>query len=133
MTFKINARAIWRVALAAVMVVAGILHFLATDKYVAVMPDYLPWHRELVLVSGFFEIAGGLGLLLPATRALAGWGLIALYLAVLPANINMAVNDIQPSGLDIPLFWLWMRVPLQLLFIYWAWHASRPEPDPGAL
>lgn len=110
------------------MVVAGVLHFAATDAYVAVMPDYLPWHRQLVLISGFFEIAGGLGLLVPTLRKLAGWGLIALYLAVLPANINMAINDIQPASFEVPLLLLllWLRIPLQLAFIYWAWYASRP-------
>lgn len=117
----------WRYALALVMVLAGTLHFLFTEAYVSVMPDYLPWHEELVLISGFFEIAGGLGLLVPATRIFAGWGLIALYLAVLPANINMAVHDIQPASITIPLWLLWLRIPLQAVFIWWAWAVSRPD------
>lgn len=117
----------WRYALALVMVLAGVLHFLFTDDYVSVMPDYLPWHEELVLISGFFEIAGGLGLLIPATRTFAGWGLIALYVAVLPANINMAVHDIQPARIAIPLWLLWLRIPLQAVFIYWAWAVSQPD------
>lgn len=117
----------WRYALSMVMVLAGLLHFLFTDTYVSVMPGYLPWHYELVLLSGFFEIAGGLGLLVPATRNFAGWGLIALYLAVLPANINMAMHDIQPASIAIPLWLLWLRIPLQAVFIYWAWAVSRPD------
>jgi len=122
---KTRKRRISRAILASVMVFAGVLHFLYTDNYVAVMPDYLPWHEELVLISGFFEIAGGLGLLVPATRNLAGLGLIALYLAVLPANINMAVNNIQPESITIPLWLLWLRIPLQIPFIWWAWRVSR--------
>ena len=124
---KTHKRGISRAILAGVMVLAGVLHFLYTDRYVAVMPDYLPWHEELVLISGFFEIAGGLGLLVPATRNLAGIGLIALYLAVLPANINMAINNIQPESITIPLWLLWFRIPLQIPFIWWAWRASRPD------
>ena len=121
-----NTVGFWRALLAALMVAAGTLHFLYTDHYVAVMPGYLPWHTELVLLSGLFEIAGGLGLLFPLTRGTAGWGLVALYLAVLPANVNMAINDIQPTAFTIPLLLLWFRVPLHGVFIYWAWRVSRP-------
>ncbi len=109
------------------MVIAGGLHFLATDAYVAIMPAYLPWHWELVYLSGIFEILGGLGLLVPRWRRAAGLGLIALYVAVFPANINMAVNNIQPSGIAIPEALLWARLPLQGVFIAWAWWVSQPE------
>lgn len=117
-----------RVTLAAVMCVAGSLHFIATDAYVAIMPSYLPLHRELVYLSGAFEVLGGLGLLWPRTRAAAGTGLILLYLAVLPANINMAVQNIQPAGFHIPVLALWARVPFQLVLIYWVWKVSRRSP-----
>ena len=109
------------------MIVAGILHFIATDAYVGIMPDYLPLHRELVYLSGIFEVLSGLGLLWHKTRQAAGACLILLFLAVLPANINMAVQDIQPASLHIPAFLLWARLPLQLVFIYWAWRVSRPD------
>lgn len=124
---KLNARFWSRAALALLMVVAGLLHFIATDTYVSIMPGYLPWHKELVYISGIFEIAGGLGLLAPRTRKLAGWGLIALYIAVLPANLNMALNNIQPESFTVPLALLWARLPLQLVLIYWAWYVSRPD------
>ena len=120
-----------RGTLALVMIVAGILHFVATDAYVGIMPDYLPWPRALVLLSGVFEIGLGLGLLWRRTRGFAGIGLIALYLAVLPANVNMAVQDIQPADFHIPAFLLWARLPLQLVLIYWAWRVSRPDPSQG--
>ncbi len=119
--------AFFRGALALVMVVAGILHFVATDAYVDIVPDYLPLHRELVYLSGIFEVLFGLGLLWRKTRAAAGACLILLYLAVLPANINMAVRDIQPASFHIPTFLLWARLPFQLVLIYWAWRVSRPE------
>lgn len=110
------------------MVVAGTLHFFATDAYVGIMPGYVPLHRELVYLSGVFEIGLGIGLLWRRTRTASGVGLILLYLAVLPANVNMAVHDIQPASFHIPSFWLWARLPFQLVFIYWAWRVSRPEP-----
>lgn len=110
------------------MVAAGTLHFVATDAYVAIMPRYLPLHRELVYISGVFEILGGAGLLIARLRAAAGIGLIVLYIAVLPANINMAIHDIQPEGLRIAPVLLWLRIPLQCLVIAWAWWVSRPDP-----
>ncbi|MEC9369034.1 MAG: DoxX family protein [Pseudomonadota bacterium] len=114
------------------MTTAGTLHFLHTPSYVAVMPDYLPWHRELVLLSGALEIAGGLALLVTRLRAAAGVGLILLYIAVLPANVHMALNDIQPlAPTRIPEALLWARIPFQLAFIAWAWVASRPDRATG--
>ena len=126
--FGVPGLAISRGALALVMVVAGTLHFVATDAYVGIMPAYLPLHLELVYLSGIFEILFGLGLLWRKSRAAAGIALILLYLAVLPANINMAVSNIQPADFHIPTFLLWARLPLQFVFIYWAWRVSRPEP-----
>lgn len=109
------------------MVVAGVLHFVATDSYISIMPAYLPLHRELVYLSGFFEILFGLGLLWPKTRPASGICLILLFLAVLPANINMAMQNIQPAGFVIPTVLLWLRLPFQLVLIYWAWRVSRPS------
>jgi uncharacterized membrane protein len=123
---RLTSLAVCRAALTLVMVVAGTLHFVATDAYVSIMPAYLPLHRELVYLSGVFEVLFGLGLLWRKTRGAAGLGLIALFLAVLPANINMAVHDIQPAGFHIPAFALWARLPFQLVLIYWAWRVSRP-------
>jgi uncharacterized membrane protein len=111
-----------------VMVLAGVLHFFATDSYVSIIPAFLPLHRELVYLSGFFEILFGLGLLWPKTRQASGVCLILLYIAVLPANINMAILNIQPAGFEIPRVLLWLRLPLQFVFIYWAWQVSRPQP-----
>ncbi len=127
LAFSLPSLAFYRGALALVMVVGGTLHFVATDAYVAIMPGTLPLPRELVYLSGIFEVLGGLGLLWHKTRGAAGICLILLYLAVLPANINMAVYDIQPAGFHIPAFWLWARLPFQLVLIYWAWRVSRPE------
>ena len=110
------------------MVAAGTLHFVFPDAYVEIMPGYLPWHRELVYLSGAFEILLGLALLWRRSRVIAGNGLILLYLAVLPANVNMALNEFQPAAFHIPAVLLWARVPFQLVFIYWAWRVSRPDP-----
>lgn len=123
MTIKIVLR--WFLTL--FMVLAGINHFLDPDPYVAMMPDALPAHLALVYISGVAEIAGGLGLILPQTRRLAAWGIVLLLLAVFPANINMAINDIPLDGRDLPTWALWGRLPIQALLIAWAyWYTRQP-------
>ena len=109
------------------MVAAGANHFIDADAYVAVMPSALPAHLLLVYLSGVAEIAGGLGLILPATRRLAAWGLIALLLAVFPANVNMAINHLSLGGREVPAWTLWARLPLQAVLIAWAWWFTRPD------
>lgn len=107
------------------MVLAGANHFISPDTYKAMMPEALPTHGALVAISGVAEIAGGLGLILPATRRLAAYGLIALFVAVFPANINMAVNDLPLGTKQLPTGVLWARLALQPLLIWWAYRVSK--------
>jgi len=112
-----------RYLLAVLFIVAGTLHFLITPVYVNIMPSYLPAPTLLVQISGVAEILGGLGLLLPATQSAAAWGLILLLIAVMPANLNMALHASHWPG--IPIWLLWARLPLQLPLIYWAFLYTR--------
>jgi uncharacterized membrane protein len=104
-------------------VLAGLNHFINPDFYVKSMPPYLPWHLFLVYFSGFFEIALGVLLIVPAFTRIAAWGLIGLLLAVFPANIQMAINPQLYSEIN-PLA-LWLRLPLQAVFIAWAYWYTR--------
>jgi len=101
---------------------AGLMHFLKPRPYVAIVPDALPRKREIVFVSGVAEIAGGAGVLVPATRRVAGWWLIATLLAIFPANVNMAVNSERFRKVPEPL--LWVRLPIQALLIRWVWRVA---------
>jgi uncharacterized membrane protein len=103
----------------------GIGHFVAADFFVAIMPDYLPWHWELVIISGVFELMGAIGILIPRTRLLAAYGLIVLCVAVFPANLNMALHPEKFA--DIPVLFLYLRLPLQLLLIAFIGWAVKPE------
>jgi uncharacterized membrane protein len=114
------------------MVVVGILHFVQPAGFVKIVPAWLPAPLFLVLLSGFFEVLLGLGLFVRRAHRLAAWGLIALYVAVFPANINMAVHGIQPDGTHIPEALLWARLPFQALFIWVAWWLSRSPVEPAA-
>jgi uncharacterized membrane protein len=107
-------------------ITTGILHFLRTATYEEIVPDYLPAHTEIVLVSGVAEIAGGVGVASARTRPAAGIWLVALLVLVFPANVNMAVHSERFASIAPAL--LWARLPLQGLLIWWAWRATRP-PD----
>ncbi|MEY4583221.1 MAG: hypothetical protein RL701_7924 [Pseudomonadota bacterium] len=119
-----------RLILAVLMVGAGILHFTAEPFFTQIVPPQLPEPRLLVWISGIFEVLLGVALLPRGTRRFAGYGLIALFIAVVPANIYMAAANVQIQGMPD---WfkqpsqstLWLRLPLQLVFIAWAWWVSR--------
>jgi uncharacterized membrane protein len=112
-----------RVVLTFAMVSIGILHFVTPQPFVRIVPSFLPAPVVLVLVSGFFEVLGGVGLLVPRVRRAASYGLVALYVSVFPANINMAIHPELGQGL--PLWALWGRLPFQVLFIAWALWVGR--------
>ena len=109
----------WLLAIAVGL--SGVLHFTSSKTYEAMISTWLPAHRPLVLISGAFELLGGIGVLVPATQRLAAWGLVALFIAVFPANVNMAVNKLPLGRKRVPMWALWARLPLQLVFIGWAW------------
>ncbi|MFW2387764.1 MAG: DoxX family protein [Polyangiales bacterium] len=116
--------ALW--VLAILMVAIGVLHFVQPKPFVRIVPKYLPAPLALVYISGAFEILGGIGLLIPETRVWAAWGLIALYIAVFPANIYMLTDNISLNPKKpIPRWVLWLRLPIQLLFIAWAYWFTR--------
>jgi uncharacterized membrane protein len=110
------------VRLAGFFLCAGLMHFLKPRPYIATVPDALPRKRAIVFVSGVAELAGGAAVLVPATRRLAGWWLIATLLAIFPANINMAVNADRFRTVPEPL--LWLRLPVQGLLIRWVWRVA---------
>lgn len=122
---------ILRILLSALFIAAGVAHFVMPEVYVAIMPPYLPAPLALVYISGVFEILGGVGLFIPKLRRPAAWGLVALLIAVFPANIHMALHqlpmgDVQPSQAS-----LWLRLPMQFVLIAWAYWYTRVECTPN--
>ncbi len=108
--------------MAAFYVYTGVMHFAKPKPFLRIVPPYLPAHDLLVALSGVAEIAVGIGLLIPATRVWAAWGLVALLIAVFPANAYMAYGEkftaISP--------WIrWGRLPLQAVLIWWAYQYTR--------
>ena len=114
-----------RVVLGILYILAGVNHFRNPQFYLDIMPPYLPWHGPLVFLSGVAEVVLGVMILVPGWSALAAWGLIALLIAIFPANIHMAINpELYPTVAPAAL---WLRLPLQGVLALWAWWHTRPD------
>ncbi|GMU53585.1 MAG: membrane protein [Candidatus Xenobia bacterium] len=120
-------RGLVRLALAMFFVSIGWLHLVRPEPFLQIMPPYLPWHMELVLLSGVCEILGGVGLLIPRLARKAAWGLVALLVAVFPANVYMATDHIQVNGFPPEPWMAWARLPFQAVFIALCLWCTLPE------
>lgn len=111
-----------QVAVASIFTTTGVLHFIIEKFFIAIVPKGLPNPKLLVQASGVAELLGAIGILIPGTRRVAGKGLIALLIAVFPANVNMAINADRFK--QIPEWALWARLPLQFAAIGLVWRAA---------
>lgn len=108
----------------------GIAHFTSPDFFVAIMPPYIGFHREIVYISGVFEILGAIGILIPATRRWAGIGLLLLVVCVSPANIHMWLHpELFP---DVPPAFLSARLVIQVALLWLIWWCTRPPATASA-
>lgn len=105
--------------LAIVFLVAGVFHFVKPKAFMRIMPRYLPYHRLLVLLSGFFEILAAIGLIFNQTRAISAWLVIAMLIVFTPVHIYMITN--KKASLNLPFWLLYTRLFVQVLLIVWAY------------
>lgn len=111
--------------MATVYVIAGINHFIHPEAYINIMPSWLPYKEQLIFFSGFCEILFALLLLPELTRSIGAWLIIALLIAVFPANIQMAINYYKENA-----NYLWLallRLPIQAILILWAYSLTKPK------
>lgn len=108
-----------RFAMALSLLLIGLDHWLSPQRYLAMMPPWIPLHAEFVLFTGAAETAGAIGLLWPRTRRLAGFMLAVYFVAVFPANIHNALNGLAVEGLPQASWYYWVRLPFQPLAIWW--------------
>lgn len=127
-----NNKTTLRGILSVCMIVAGVLHFAQPDPFIRIVPGFLPAPAALVYISGAIEILLGIGLLIPPLRQGAAWGLVALFVAVFPANLNMAINHIQIAGIPDSWWFQAIRLPFQFVLIAWAYWYTRPEASPSS-
>ena len=125
LVIAVGSRTRSQMMLALIFATAGIAHFIIPDFFIRIVPSSLPAPNALVAISGIAEILGAVGILVAATRRAAGWGLIALLIAVFPANINMLslamYNEASPGWY---VAGLWLRLPLQGVLIWWVYRAT---------
>jgi uncharacterized membrane protein len=123
------ARARWGLGLQAIFyVAAGINHFWHPGTYRQIMPAHYSHPEAMVAASGIAEMAGGAGLLLPATRRVAAVGIIAMLVVFLDVHQDMLRHGDRFAG--IPRWALWARLPLQAVLIAWAFRYARREKGP---
>jgi uncharacterized membrane protein len=114
-----NLKTLLRYLMALFYILAGTNHFINPDFYIRIMPSFIPWHVEIVWITGVLEVVLGIMVLIPAWVRVASWGLILLLITIFPANINMAFNENLHFGIS-PI-WLYLRLPLQFVLIAWAY------------
>ena len=119
----------FRVLMAVLMVLAGLSHFFAEGVYIKIYPPLLPYAATMVYFTGVAEVLGGIGLLIPRVSQAAAWGLVILFIAVYPANINMAINNIHIDNIPDGNWFQVIRLPFQFVLIAWAWWLTRSEDD----
>ncbi len=120
-----------RVALGILFILASSLHF-TSDAELKLIPEFLPWRPQALYITGIFELLGGIGLLIPRFKRSAAWGLVALLIAVFPANVYHAVKDIQLGGMLNSRLYQWGRLPFQGVFIWlvlWSTGSKTAERD----
>ncbi|HEX8267663.1 MAG TPA: DoxX family membrane protein [Pyrinomonadaceae bacterium] len=125
----ISIRSNARIATGLTFIFTGATHFLMPGKYLEMMPPFIPAPLSMVYVSGFFEILGGIGLIVSWTKRVSAYGLIALLLAVFPANVYVALKNIQLGGFMSDSFYQWVRLPLQFVLIGWVLFVSKTKEE----
>ncbi len=126
-TKKINWQLAGRIAMSIMLVFTSVAHFVFTEGMSEMIPNFFPFKKELVIVTGVLEMLFAIGLLIPKTKTLTGWILILFFITVLPTNIKASMEHInyQTGALDgNGMAYLWFRVPLQILFIVWVYFST---------
>lgn len=113
--------------IAALFAVAGIAHFVIPTFFVRIVPAWVPGAHAAVWWSGVAELAGAVGLLWTRTRVAAAWGLMALLVAVFPANVQMLMDARTHGEGLVFVALLWMRLPLQAVLLWWVWRVALPR------
>lgn len=125
---RLTVSFIGRASLALMLLMTGMAHFFKTDPMVQSMPEFLPYKTGLVYATGVLELLGAIGLLLPATARISAMALILFFIVVLPANIIGSIKHVELGGMENGPVYLFFRIPLQVLFIVWAWYFGIRKP-----
>ena len=113
--------------LALVFCFTAIGHFLFTEQMAAMLPPWAPAAVPMVYATGVLELAVAVGVVIPRFRRMAGWVIAAMLVMFLPVNVYAAVNRVGMGGHEWGPVYLWIRVPLQLVLLWWTWRFALPR------
>ena len=115
-------KTIARLTMGILFILASTLHFTASEAELKIIPAFLPLRREALYITGILEFLGGVGLFVPNRKVqrASAWGLVALLVAIFPANVYQAVANVHLGGFMNSRLYLWGRLPFQAVFISWA-------------
>lgn len=119
---KLSLSFIGRVSLAIMLIVTGVAHFTSTDLMVEMMPEFLPMKKEIVYLTGILEFLAVIGLLINKLSKITAILLVIYFVAVLPANVVGSLKQVNLGGMEYGVMYLLFRIPLQILFIFWAYY-----------
>jgi len=119
---KLSLSLVGRASLAIMLIFTGIAHFARTENMIQMLPEFIPFKMEIVYVTGILEISAAIGLLIQKLSKLTSILLIIFFLAILPANIIGSIKQVSLGGMEKGISYLYFRIPLQMLFIYWTYY-----------
>jgi len=122
---EIEIRPAMRIGLSCGLLFAGLDHFISPERYLAMMPDFVPYPAQIVMFTGVCELAGAAGLVLPGFMRIAGVMLAVYFVCVFPANVRNAVEGLQVEGLPTAEWYYWVRLMVQPVFVWWALFSAR--------
>jgi uncharacterized membrane protein len=125
--FRISASTRARVGLSLFFFFTSVGHFIRTEEMAAMLPSAIPYRVELIHVTGVMEFLGAIGVWIPGLMRLAGFCLILMLVGILPANIYSAINHVEFGGHGSGPAYLLIRVPFQLLVIWWTYFATKQQ------
>ena len=115
-------------SLSLILLIASIAHFVVPHLFLPAMPPYMPWHHEIIFLTGILEILFAFGLICKKTIRITSSLLVAYFIAILPAHIHVSLHEITMFGINSPTL-LWARTFFQLVFIYWAYSCGKQQRD----
>jgi uncharacterized membrane protein len=119
---KFSPDFVGRLAMSVMLVVTGLSHFFKTEAMIQSMPEMLPFKKELVIITGFIELAAAIGILLPGLIRTTSVLLIVFFILILPVNIVGSLKRVDLGGMENGAAYLWFRIPLQCFFIWWVYY-----------
>lgn len=119
---KLNISFMGRSAMAIMLVFTAVAHFSQTEYMIQMLPDFMPYKKGTVYITGIIEFMAAIGLFIRKTVKITSYFLLLFYLLILPANIIGSIKQVNLGGMEAGAPYLYFRIPLQILFMIWIYY-----------